>query len=112
MTLESGWEGYFFLFLAGFLATEPWRWLGVWLSQGLDVDSEILQWVHAVSSALVAGLVARMVFFPLGALAGTPLSLRLGAFAAGLLVFLLAGRILALGIAAGVAVLILGQFLL
>ena len=69
--------GYLFLFVAGFMVTAPWRVLGVLLSQRIDVDSELLQWVRTVSTALIAGLVARMVVFPAGALADVSLALRL-----------------------------------
>ena len=46
----GGWS-YLFLFLAGFCATQPWRYLGVFLSRGINEDAEILVWVRAVSTA-------------------------------------------------------------
>lgn len=100
---------YAFLALAGFGATEPWRLLGVVLSKTIDLESEILDWVRAVSTALIAGLVARLVILPAGALADVPSWLRGGALAVAILVFLLLRRSLAAGVIAGVGALLLGQ---
>ncbi len=105
----SGWTAYGLILLAGFAVTEPWRWAGVIFSKNLSLDSEILIWVRAVSTALVAGLVTRMVIFAPGALEGVPLWLRVLAFAAGIAAYYLGRRILAVGIGGGVLVLIAGQ---
>lgn len=112
MTSGDGFATYLFLLAAGFGATAPWRFVGVVLARNLDIDSELLNWVRAVSTALVAGLVARMVFFPVGALAGVGIALRLGAFGCGLLIFFAARKNLAAGVAAGIAVLLAGQYLI
>ena len=77
---------------AGFLISEPWRWAGVWLARELNVESEIFRWVKAVSTALVAGLVARMVLFPSGVLAETEPVARLAAFVAGIAAYYAAAR--------------------
>lgn len=99
--LADGYGGYLVLTLIGFLAHEPWRWAGLVLGRNVTLDSEIFHWVRAVATALVAGLVVRLIFFPTGALAETALGLRLAALAAGSLVFLAAGRSLGAGVAAG-----------
>jgi len=99
---------YLFLLIAGFCATAPWRVLGVMLSKSIDVESEVLRWVRAVSTALIAGLVARLVFFPAGALADVPLLVRAGAFAVALIVYFAAKRNLSAGILAGEAALLAG----
>ncbi len=109
---QSGFESYALLFLAGALMTEPWRWLGVWLARDLDIDSELFRWAKAVSTALVAGLVSRLVLFPSGALEGVPLALRLAAFALGIAAYFLFGRILAVGVLTSVGALLLGGSLL
>ena len=57
-------------------AHEPWRWLGVALGRNLSEDDAIFLWVRAVSTALVAGLVARLVVFPAGALEAVPVWVR------------------------------------
>ena len=55
--LDDGFGGYLVLFAAGFLATEIWRWLGLLVGSRLDVAGEVFQWVRAVATALVAGMV-------------------------------------------------------
>lgn len=108
---EGNWS-YLYLFVAGFCATQPWRYLGVILSRGVREDAEILVWVRAVSTALVAGLVARMVLLPAGALASVALNVRLGAFLFGCCVFFLARKSLAAGVVSGAAALMLAQHFL
>ncbi len=110
MTFGGEFPSYLFLLIAGFGATAPWRFLGVVLARNLDIDSELLNWVRAVSTALVAGLVARMVLFPVGALAGVDPVLRVGAFGCGVLTFFVARRNLGAGVAGGTAVLLAGQY--
>jgi len=109
--LQDGFGGYLALFLAGVLATEIWRWLGLAVGSRLDVAGAPFQWVRAVATALVAGLVIRMVLFPAGALANVSLAIRLGAFAGGLALYFLIRRNLAAGVAGGSAVLIAAQLL-
>ena len=106
--MGDGLWAYVFLLIVGFCATAPWRILGVALSQSIDEEGELLRWVRAVSTALIAGLVARLVFFPAGALADVPLWLRLGAFGVAIAAFLIARRNLAVGVLAGEAALLLG----
>lgn len=89
-------------------ATYLWRGLGVAVATRVDDGSPAFRFVKAVATALIAGLVARLVLFPAGALAATPLELRLGAMAAGALAYAVAGRSVLLGIVACEAVLIGG----
>jgi len=110
--LNDGLGGYLTLFLAGFLATEVWRWLGLAVGSRLDVAGAPFQWVRAVATALVAGLVTRIVLFPAGALAAVALPVRVGAFAGGVALYLLARRNLAAGVGGGAALLIGAQLLL
>ncbi len=110
--VAGGWGGYALIFAAGMLMTEPWRWMGVRLSRDLHVDSEIFRWVRAVSTAMVAGLVARLVVFPIGQLETVPLSVRLIAFAFGICVYLFIVRNLAMGVISGTACLVAGAILL
>ena len=101
-------EPYLALLLIGFLPSEIWRWLGIVLGRGLDEDSEIILWVRGVATALVAGVVARIVLIPPGALATVPLSVRLAAIGIGFLAFLLIRRSAFAGVLTGEAVLVLG----
>jgi len=110
--LAGGWASYLWLFIAGFMVTAPWRAMGVYLARNLDIESELFKWVRAVSIALVAGLVARMVIFPSGALRSVASPLRLGAFLGGVAVYYVARRSFGLGILAAALLLLAGQVLL
>ena len=101
-------EPYLALLLLGFLPSEMWRWLGIVIGHGLDEDSEIILWVRAVATALVAAVVARIVLIPPGALATVPLSVRLVAIAAGFIGFVVFRRSVFAGVATGEAVLVAG----
>lgn len=101
-------DPYLALILVGFLPSEVWRWLGIVLGRGLDENAEIVLWVRAVATALIAGVVARIVVIPPGALAGVPLSVRLVALGGGFLAFLLIRRSAFAGVLAGEALLIAG----
>ena len=101
-------NSYLAMILVGFLPSEVWRWLGVALGRGLDEGSEVIVWVRGVATALVAGVVARIVLFPPGALAGVPLPVRIGAIACGFAAFLIIRRSAFAGVLVGEAVLIAG----
>ena len=111
MTATSHGEVLLYIFLAGTAATAIWRIAGVLLSSGLAEDSALVAWVKAVSTALVSGLIARIVVFPPGALADVGMAVRIGAFLFGIAVYFLAGRHLGLGVLVGTAVLIGANFL-
>lgn len=99
---------YVFVLVAGFLATEMWRWIGVLVGARLDEASPALAWVRAVATALVAGVISKMLLSPGGALATTPALLRIIAAGIGLAAYLALGRRLFIGVAAAEAVLIAG----
>ena len=99
------------LILVGFLPSEVWRWLGMVLGRGLDEDSEIILWVRGVATALIAAVVARIIFIPPGTLAGVPLSVRVAALAIGFLAFLLIRRSAFAGVLMGEAVLVAGALI-
>ncbi len=109
--LGSGWGTAALIIAIAILAHEPWRWLGLYVGRDLDIDGVLFRWVRAVATAMVAGLVMRLLVFPAGALAGVPMALRLAAFAAGIAVFYAARRNLAAGVAGGAAVLIAGGYI-
>jgi hypothetical protein len=104
--------GYLAFFVAGFLASEPWRWAGAQLGRDIDPASPVFLWVKAVATAIVAGLVSRMMVFPTGALADVDGAVRAAAFGAGIAAHLLARGSLGAGIVMGSAVLIAGRQLL
>lgn len=89
-----------YILVAGVAANAVWRLAGLVLSSGLSEEGPIIAWVKAVSTALVAGLVARIVIFPPGALAQVSMPVRVGAFLLGIAVFYAARRHLGLGVLA------------
>jgi Branched-chain amino acid transport protein (AzlD) len=102
------WWPYLFILVAGWLATDIWRWIGVLAGGRLREDSELLVWVRAVATALVAGVISRLILYPAGALAEAPLALRLAAAALGWLAFLAAKKRILVGVLTAEAVLIGG----
>jgi hypothetical protein len=99
---------YFLLVLAGYLPNEIWRVLGLVMARGLNEDSELVVWSRAVATAILAGVIAKLILFPPGALAGLPLVLRVIAVGCGFAAFLLVKRSLFVGVAVGEAVLLAG----
>lgn len=99
------------LLLAGFLPTEIWRIMGVFVSKGISEGSEILEWVRAVATATMAAVVAKLAFYPSGALADLPLSLRLSALIIGILGYFMVKRSILAGVLIGEAVLIVGAII-
>ena len=69
MSTHGELAAYLALILAGFLPSEVWRWLGVVFARGLDEDSEIVVWVRAVATAILAGVIAKLTIFAPGVLA-------------------------------------------
>jgi len=110
--LGPGGTRFLYIFVAGVVATYIWRAAGVYFAGRIDETSEIFQWVRAVATALVAGLIARLVLFPTGALAETPVWLRLGAGAVGFAVALIGRRWTVVGIMTAEVILIAGWFIL
>lgn len=103
---------YLFIAIAGWLATDIWRWLGVFAGRRLREDSLSLAWVRAVATALVAAVIAKLIVYPSGSLAEAPLALRIGAAFAGFAAFLAFGNRIFVGIAVAVGVLVAGLALL
>lgn len=115
LTFDSypgAWWPYVFMLIAGVIATDIWRWLGVLAGNRLRDDSEALVWVKAVATALVAGVVGQLVLFPSGELAATPVALRVGAAAIGWIVFYFARRSVLAGVVAAECALFSGWSLL
>jgi len=101
---------YVILVLVGFLPNEIWRALGLVLARGLDEDSELVVWSRAVATAILAGVIAKLILHPPGALAGIPAGVRIGAAACGFIGYLLVKRSLFAGVAVAEAVLLLGGY--
>ena len=99
---------YVALLLVGFLPNEVWRYLALIMAHSLDEDSELVVLARTIATALITGVVAKLVVFSGGELAGFPFALRLGAAAAGFIAFAVFHRSVFAGVAAGEAVLIVG----
>ena len=99
---------YLVLLLVGFLPNEIWRLLGLVLARGLNEDSEIVIWSRAVATAILAGVIAKLILYSTGALATIPLPVRVGAAVVGFVAFLLMRRSVFAGVAIGEAVLLIG----
>lgn len=102
----SGLAPYLVLVLVGFLPNEFWRMLGLVLARGLDETSEVVLWSRAVATAILAGVVAKLIFFAPGDLATVPLWVRVGAAAIGFAAFLAIRRSVFVGVMTGEAVLV------
>jgi hypothetical protein len=103
---------YLVLILVGFLPNEVWRMLGLVAARGLDEDSEVVTWVRAVATAVLAGVIAKLLLFPPGSLAGVPLGVRLAATGCGVLAFFAIRRSVFAGVVAGEVVLLVGALVL
>ena len=102
---------YLALILVGYLPNEVWRLFGLVLARGLNEDFEIVVWSRAVATAILAGVIAKLIVFSIGALAGIPLGVRVSAAAFGFLVYLTVKRSAFAGVLAGEAALLLGGWL-
>lgn len=107
-SVDAWWWPFLFILVGGWLATDAWRFLGVYLGDRLSEDSDLLVLVRALATALVAAVIGNLIVFPSGELAETSLALRLAAVAAGFAAYMLLGRKVIVGIIAAEAVLLGG----
>jgi len=99
---------YLTLILAGYLPNEMWRVFGLVLARGLNEDSQIVVWSRAVATAILAGVIAKLIVFSGGALGGIPLGVRIGATVCGFLAFLAIKRSVFAGVLVGEGALLIG----
>lgn len=109
---NAWWWPFVMILVAGWLATDVWRWLGVFAGGKLREDSELFIWVRCVATALVAGVISKLILFPQGILAETPIWLRLAAAAFGFLCFQLSRQSVIVGVLSAVGFLITGWLML
>jgi hypothetical protein len=102
---------YLALVLVCFLPNEIWRVLGIVVARGLNEDSELMVWVRAVATAILAGIIAQLILMPPGALAIVPLVVRLSAVTTGFLAFLLVRRSVFVGVLVGEVALVIGAMI-
>jgi Branched-chain amino acid transport protein (AzlD) len=103
---------YALLILVGFLPNELWRMLGVVLARGLDEDSQIIVLARAIATAILTGVVGKIVVFAPGALASVSVSVRIGAAALGLVAYALARRSVLAGVVVATLTMIAGMLVL
>jgi len=84
------------LFMA-IAATYLWRGLGTVIAARIDPDSALFQWIACVAYGLLAALISRILFLPVGLLERTEMVDRLGATAFGFLLFFAFKRNIGLG---------------
>ncbi|MEI5680355.1 AzlD domain-containing protein [Mesorhizobium sp. CGMCC 1.15528] len=111
-SIDAWWWPFLFILVAGWLATDAWRFLGVYFGGRISEDSDVLVLVRTVATALVAAVIGNLIIFPSGELAGTPVGLRIGAAAIGFAAYMLLGRRVLVGIIAGEVALLAGLYLL
>jgi hypothetical protein len=99
------------LILVGFLPNEVWRLVGLMLVHGLDERSQIIVWVRAVATAMLAGVLAQLILATSGPLAVIPVGVRIAAAGLGFAAFLGARRSVLAGVLAGEAAVMLGTYL-
>ena len=97
---------YLVVILFGFLPSEIWRWAAVFLGRSISEESEVLVWVKAVASALLAGVVAKLLLTPAGALASVPILWRGAALLIGVGAFYFSRKSVLIGMLVGEAVLV------
>lgn len=100
------------LILFGFLPNEVWRLVGLMLVHGLDEKSQVIVWVRAVATAMLAGVLAQLILSTSGPLASMPVGVRVGAAALGFVAFLITRRSVFAGVLTGEAAILLGTFFL
>lgn len=104
-TLAALWP-YALLLVFGVFPAAIWRILAVVLSRGLPESSPVIIWVRYVATALLSGVVIKLLLAPSGALAAVPLAGRLASIAVGAAAFMLMRKNLMAGVIAGEAVLV------
>lgn len=112
MTTLSELSPYLVLILVGFLPNEIWRMIGLVVSTGIDEQSEIIVWVRAVATAILTGVVGKLVVFAPGSLAAVPLWVRIGALAVGMIAFFLLRRSVLAAVTAGTVSIAVGMLLI
>jgi len=104
------WHALVILLIAGVLPNQIWRMLGLMLGSGMDEGSELLVWVRAVATAILAGVIAQILVQPPGALASVPDWLRYAAVATGFAAFIVLGRSTLIGVVCGEALMLAGKW--
>ncbi|MEQ8665400.1 MAG: AzlD domain-containing protein [Rhodospirillales bacterium] len=95
MTEPFGWAALG----AAVAATYVWRMAGILVASRIKPDSNLARWITAVAYAVLAGLIARMMILPEGALASAPVADKLAGLALGFTAYFVSGRSVPVGTA-------------
>lgn len=95
------WNALLILFVAGVLPNEIWRLIGLLIGKSIPENSEILIWVRAVATAILAGVIVQILIVPPGALAIVPDVVRYTSLFVGFAAYLAARKSVAIGVIAG-----------
>lgn len=106
---EALWP-YLVILLAGVLPNEVFRVAAVFVSRGIDENSELFRWIRIMATTLLAAVVCRLIYSPAAALEAVPLAIRAGAVAVGSGAFFAFRRSLLGGILAGEAFFVLAAW--
>lgn len=96
--------------VAGWIATDMWRWLGVLVGNRLKDGSIALLWVRATATSLVAAVIAKLILQPTGALSEFSIYLRVAAAVIGFIAFQLTGKRIIVGCGVALLVLLVGNW--
>ncbi|PYE88179.1 AzlD domain-containing protein [Phyllobacterium leguminum] len=111
-SLPDWWWPFLFILIGGWLATDVWRFLGVFVGGRIREDSEALVLVRCIATALVAAVIAQLILYPTGTLASSPVWLRVAAAAIGFTVYLATGKRILVGVAVAEVLLVIGLMVL
>lgn len=104
--IDAWWWPYLFVLIAGWLASDIWRFIGVAIGGRLDEKSEGLVLARAVATTLVAAVIGKLIVFPSGAVAETSVLVRIAAAAFGFAAYLVSGKRVIAGIIVSEAILL------
>lgn len=108
---DTWWWPWVFILVAGWVANDLWRFLGVAFSGRITETSPVFAYVRAVATALVAGVIGQLILFPSGDLAASSLALRLTAVALGFAAFKLTRDGILFGVLVGELAFVAGRLL-
>jgi len=74
------------------IATYVWRACGIAIGEKIDPGGQVFEWISCVAYAMLAGLMARVLIFPVGILENTTLGTRLIPMGIGFVLFMLFKR--------------------
>ena len=111
MNMPLSIEHYLILLLVAAAPTGIWRITGVLLARRISNQSEIFEWVRFVATALLAGVVSKLLANPSGVLALAPLWGRMSAVALAFCAFMLCKRSVFVGVLVGEVIVITSVYI-